>query len=120
MSTAQKTDKSAVVMKAYNNACDVLGINTTDKSSMLGVNASTLSRNAQKGFSPQSKTGELQLHFIRVYRSLFAIAGGDNEFMLHWYHSNNIALNGVPAALCLSIEGLLRTNQYLDAMRAKV
>ena len=120
MSTVQKADKAAVLMKAFNNACDELGISAVDKSSMLGVNASTLSRNALKGFSPESKTGELQLHFIRLYRSLFAIAGGDAEFMRHWYATHNNALNGVPAVLCLSIEGLFRSNQYLDAMRGKV
>jgi len=120
MSTVQKADKASVLMKAFNNACDVMHISTADKSRMLGVNASTLSRNAAKGFEPDSKTGELQLHFIRLYRSLFAIAGGDNDFMHHWYSTNNSALNGVPAKLCLSIEGLFRTNQYLDAMRGKV
>ena len=120
MSNAHKADKSAVVMKAFNNACEAMGVSTADKSNMLGVNASTLSRNTVSGFAPQSKTGELQLHFIRLYRSLFAIAGGDNAFMQHWYHTNNKALNGTPAQLCLSIEGLFRTNQYLDAMRGKV
>ncbi|NQZ33767.1 MAG: DUF2384 domain-containing protein [Oceanospirillaceae bacterium] len=120
MSSVQKAEKSAVLMKAFNNACDAMRISGADKSNMLGVNASTLSRNSIKGFSPDSKTGELQLHFIRLYRSLFAIAGGDNEFMYHWYSTNNAALNGVPAVLCLSIEGLFRTNQYLDAMRGKV
>ncbi len=120
MTSVQKADKAAVLMKAFNNACDAMHISAADKSSMLGVNASTLSRNAGKGFSVDSKTAELQLHFIRLYRSLFAIAGGDAEFMYHWYSTNNTALNGVPAVLCLSIEGLFRTNQYLDAMRGKV
>lgn len=120
MNVKLKPDQSAILMKAFNNACSILNISNVQKGKILGVNASTLSRNTEKGFAPESKTGELQLHFIRLYRSLFAIAGGDNEFMNHWYHSDNKALNGTPATLCLSIDGLFRTNQYLDAMRGKV
>jgi hypothetical protein len=62
----------------------------------------------------------LQLHFVRLYRALFAIAGGDLAFMNHWYRTNNNALGGEPAKLCESIGGLRRTNEYLDAMRGKV
>jgi len=120
MSALAKEDPAFVLMKAFNNACDVLKITQTDKSKILGVNASTLNRNTIKGFSPTSKTGELQLHFIRLYRSLFAMAVGDIEFMRHWYTTGNKALNGTPATLCLKIEGLFRANQYLDAMRGKI
>jgi len=120
MSALVKEDPAFVLMKAFNNACDVLSVSSGDKSKMLGVNPSTLSRNLNRGFSPDSKTGELQLHFIRLYRSLFAMAGGDTAFMQHWYGTKNTALNGTPAIMCLKIEGLFRTNQYLDAMRGKI
>ncbi len=112
--------ETEVLMKAFNNVCVALGVSTSQASLILGVNASTLSRNANKGFSPQSKTGELQLHFVRLYRALFAIAGGDSGFMNHWYRTNNKVLGGVPAQLCQSISGLIRINEYLDAMRGKV
>ena len=120
MSELLKSNPSVVLMKAFNNACDALKLDTKARSDLLGVNRTTLNRNALKGFAPESKTGELQLHFIRLYRSLFAIAGGDNRFMLHWFQTHNTALNGVPAKMCLTIAGLLRINQYLDAMRGKV
>lgn len=120
MSALLKDDPAYVLMKAFNNACETLNVSHCDKSKMLGVNASTLTRNANKGFSPDSKTGELQLHFVRLYRSLFAMAGGDVEFMRHWFATENTALNGSPATLCLKIEGLFRVNQYLDAMRGKI
>lgn len=118
MNAVKNTDQSVVLMKAFNNACVALGFENTEKSKLLGVNESILSRNAEKGFLPRSKMGELQLHFINLYRSLFAISGGDGEFMLHWFHTKNQTLNGIPASLCLSIEGLFRTNQYLDAMQS--
>lgn len=115
-----KADESAVLNKAFNNACQALSVSNAQAGRILGVNASTLSRNAAKGFSPTSKTGELQLHFIRLYRSLFAIAGGDIDFMNHWFGTNNKALGGIPSQLCERVDGLVRTNDYLDAMRGKI
>ena len=120
MSALQQPNASTTLMKAFNNACDSLGITREVKSKILGVNISTLSRKNLIGFDETSKTAELQCHFIRLYRSLFAISGGDNAFMNHWFTTENKALNGTPALLCQNIEGLFRTNQYLDAMRGKV
>jgi len=120
MSALLKPNKSEVLMKAFNNASEALKLGVKERALLLGVNRGTLNRNAHKGFSPESKAWELQLHFIRLYRSLYAIAGGDSEFMLHWFNTENNALNGAPALICLKIEGLFRTNQYLDAMRGKV
>ncbi|MFD2166627.1 antitoxin Xre/MbcA/ParS toxin-binding domain-containing protein [Thalassotalea euphylliae] len=120
MTAIAKPNSANVLMKAFNNACMALKLTTKEKESLLGVNASTLSRKQHSGFAPDSKTGELQLHFIRLYRSLFAIAGGDEAFMQHWFRTHNTALNGIPAELCPTIEGLFRTNQYLDAMRGKI
>tara|TARA_R110000737_G_scaffold281832_1_gene288457 strand:- start:1839 stop:2201 length:363 start_codon:yes stop_codon:yes gene_type:complete len=120
MNAIKKPSQSEVLMSAFNAACESLGVSRKDKSAILGVDTSTLSRKVNVGFEPSSKTGELQLHFIRLYRSLYSIAGGDKAFMQHWFSTDNKSLNGSPKALCLSIEGLFRTNQYLDAMRGKV
>ena len=120
MSAVEKSDPSTVLMTAFNKACAELNVSREDKSDILGINKSTLSRNVGTGFSPQSKTGELQLHFIRLYRSLYAISGGDSAFMNHWFNTENKALNGSPADLCRTIQGLFSVNQYLDAMRGKI
>lgn len=106
-------------MKAFITACETLEIGFTERAKLLGVNKSALTNNTHRGFSKESKMWELQLHFMRLYHSLYVVAGGNNEFMAHWFHTYNNALNGVPAALCLSVEGLLRVNQYLDAMQTK-
>jgi hypothetical protein len=120
MNTVTKPQESAVLMKAFNNACQILGVTSAEKSQLLGVDRSTLSRKAVSGYSPDSKVGEIQLQFIRIYRSLYALGGGDTKFMRHWFSSNNNALNGVPAELCKRIDGIVRLNLYLDAMRGKI
>ncbi len=97
-----------------------MGLSRDDASAILGVDKATLSRNKTKGFEPDSKTGELCLQLVRVYRSLFAIAGGNQDFMKHWLNTENRALSGKPADLLKSIAGLVQVNLYLDAMRGKV
>lgn len=115
-----QSEQGAVLMKAFKNACQHLGVSNEEAGDILGVNKSTLNRNSISGFPLNSKTNELQLHFVRLYRSLFAIAGGDLDFMKHWYRTDNDVLNNVPAALCTRIGGLIRTTEYLDAMRGKI
>ena len=115
-----KPEQNLVVLKAFNNACKELGVSRDEASLIVGVDKATLSRNKEKGFDPRSKTGELCLQFVRVYRSLFAISGGDKEFMRHWLSTENRALSGKPLELMFSILGLVHVNAYLDAMRGKV
>lgn len=114
-----KPNAQRVVMKAYIKACEALEVKSDVRAAMLGVDASTLTRNMERGFGNE-KTRELQLQFVRLYRSLFAIAGGDQYFMRHWFNAGNRALHGIPSQLCLTIFGIFSVNQYLDAMRGKV
>jgi len=109
-----------VVIKAFQRAYKSLGVSRDDASKIIGVDTSTLSRNKEKGFDPVSKTGELCLQFVRSYRSLFAIAGGDHDFMKHWLRTYNNALSSTPLELMFSVRGLIQVNEYLDAMRGKV
>ncbi len=113
-------NENSVLIKAFNNSCTALGLSRDEASAILGVDRATLTRNKDKGFDPQSKTGELCMQLVRVYRSLYAIAGGDQAFMRHWLRSENRALSAAPAALLSTVAGLVQVNMYLDAMRGKV
>lgn len=120
MQTITKLSNSEVTMKAFLNATEILQINANNRAALIGVNPSTLTRNIATGFGENTKAFEIQLLLIRIYRSLYAIAGGDIEFMRHWFTTPNKGLNGKPSELVQSILGLARVNQYLDAMRGKV
>ncbi len=120
MNTVNNINESEVIMKAFNNACKALGVSAKSKAELLGVDRSTITRKEKVGFAVNSKTSEIQLHFIRIYRSLYAIAGGDPDFMQHWFRTKNKGLNGVPLELCGRIDGIVRINMYLDAMRGKI
>lgn len=112
-------NENVTLIKAFNNSCKILGLSRDQASAILGIDRATLVRNKDKGFDPKSKTGELCLQLVRVYRSLYAIAGGDSTFMKHWLSSDNSALAAKPIDLLSSVVGLVRVNLYLDAMRGK-
>lgn len=58
--------------------------------------------------------------FIRVYRALFAVLGGNSEQMQHWMRTPNRHLkNQQPDTLATSYQGLAELNVYLDAMRGR-
>ncbi len=106
-----------VLLKAFFRACSELSVSKSEAANIIGVNRSTLSRKGFGGIDPQTKQGELSLHFVRLYRSLYAISGGDQGFMRHWFNTANQALGDSPRNLVQQVLGLVQTNEYLDAMR---
>lgn len=110
-------DKQPIVMKAYINAYKTMGISDKDAAKLIGVGRSTLLR--KLSFETESKQNELQILFIRMYRSLFALFGGDITSIKHWYEHKNKHIRGVPRDLCFTVTGLVNVNAYLDALRGK-
>ena len=115
-----QAEPAVVLTKATVRAAELLGLNSGDLARVIGVSAATVSRyrQAAAGLSPASKSGQLALLLVRVFRSLYPLVGSDDHKRKAWMRSQNQALGGVPAQLILSPEGLARTLAYLDGMRA--
>lgn len=116
LSTEQTQDK-ALLSKALINAGKSFGFTQSELADIVGRNRTGLVRD---GIDPTSKSGELALLFIRLYRSIYALTGGDPEAMQHWINTQNRYFKEMPRQLIKSTEGLVRVNYYLDAMRGKV
>jgi Protein of unknown function (DUF2384) len=114
--------EAAVLSKAVVRAAEELDLRQAQLARILGLSPATTSRLAAGNWRlvPESKSWELALTFVRVYRSLAAIAGGSAEAMRRWLHSDNDALGGEPADRILSAEGLVSVLQYLDAARGRI
>jgi len=111
---------SAVVTKAALRAADILHLKDKQLARIIGVSPSTVSR-MRSGTSPVDrgqKPFELAVLFLRLYRSLDAIVGGDDAVARAWLMNHNTALDSVPLELIQSISGLTNAIQYLDARRA--
>jgi hypothetical protein len=88
---------------------------------VLGTSEASISRvRAGRSVDPSSKQGELALLFLRLFRSLDALMGGNEAQSRAWLHAENAHLGGVPAERIRQVEGLVDVVQYLDAMRGRL
>lgn len=114
-------EPDAVLTKAFLRAADLLGVSQKDQARMLGVSAASVSRFRRNRVIPaQSKEGELALVFLRLYRSLDALLGGERAACREWLHAHNDHLGATPSELILTVTGLVHVTEYLDAMRGKI
>ncbi len=113
--------ESEVLGKALLNSKEYLGLTNTELGEIIGKDRTYFTRLRNHSvLEPDSKEGELALHVIRVYRSLYALEGGDMEAMEEWLNTPNKHLCATPKALLKNIQGLVQVVEYLDAMRGKV
>jgi uncharacterized protein (DUF2384 family) len=114
-------DDSAVVLKATLRAAARLNINSRILARIIGVSESSISR-MRKGDFPleKGKSFELALMFVRLYRSLDAVVGGDDAVSAAWLTNKNNALNASPIDLIQTVSGLANVIQYLDSRRAVI
>lgn len=119
-SPVAQVDPASVLGKSAARAAAQLGLSGKALARVVGCSEPTVSRvlAGQRGIDPHSKEGELALLLVRVFRSLDALVGGNDAKRTSWMNSHNRALNGVPAELIRTAEGLVRTLAYLDGMRA--
>ena len=111
----------SVLARAVLSAAERLGLRHRQLAAVLGTSEASISRlQHARGLSPESKEGELALLFLRVYRSLDALVGGDDAKARAWLHADNDHLRGVPAERMRTVEGLVDVVQYLDAMRGRL
>lgn len=110
-----------VLARAVLNAAARLGVRQRHLAAILGSSEASVSRLQHgRGLAPDGKEGELALLFLRLYRSLDALVGGDDEKARAWLHAANDHLRGIPAERIRTVEGLVDVVQYLDAMRGRL
>jgi antitoxin Xre/MbcA/ParS-like protein len=119
---ASAADQAAVLTKATLRAATQLGMTSKALATVIGVSEATVSRMRSGDYLLQrgQKSFELAVLFVRLYRSLDAIVGGDDSVGRLWLRNRNAALNAEPIALIQTVPGLMNVIQYLDARRAVV
>jgi hypothetical protein len=121
--TGASADQRALVLsKATVRAADHLGLSNTVLARVLGLSDSTISRLKTGAYvlEPDSKAYELAQLFVRLFRGLSAITGGDDEAARSWLRGPNTALRARPIERIVVIPGLFETVAYVDSRRARV
>lgn len=113
--------QQSVLAKAVLNAAEQLGLKQAELAAVLGLHRTAISRLKQKqSLDPLSKQGEIALLVIRIARALFALTGGDTDWIKHFMRTHNNVTGAVPAKQIESIQGLMTVVQFVDAIRGKV
>lgn len=118
---AKRSDRE-IVTSALLEAGNYLGLSLARLAEVVGVSTASM-KNYSRGSATLSnaKSLELALGLVRVYRSLFAIVGGNREQMQHWMRTPNAHLrDATPGELVTTYEGLAQVNHYLDGMRGRL
>jgi len=129
MRVSSAPNDSTIVANSLIEASHLLGITQEQLASIIGVSRATVARIKKRSaqnledaaITNSSKSFELALLLIRIYRSLYAILGGDQKAMKHWMATPNHHLGSEkPLELVQTALGLGRVIWYLDAMRGKL
>ena len=110
-----------VLTKATIRAAEKLAISQKALGNIIGLSEPVVSRMKNGEFViARGKSFELAALFVRLFRSLDAILGGDEAAARKWMTSSNLALDGTPVDLIQKVYGLTHVVQYLDSKRAVI
>lgn len=114
--------ESVALTKATLRAAEKLGLKNRVLASVIGISEPTVSRMSRGAYflQPDDKSFELSALFVRLYRSLDAIVGGDEKVARSWFGNTNSALGDIPINLVQKVSGLIYVIQYLDSRRARI
>ena len=115
-------DEAAVVTKAVLRAAERLALPNRVLAATLGLSEATISRMGSGTYRlvPGDKPFEIAVLFLRLFRALDAIVGGDAAAARAWLRGANTVLGATPLSLIQSVSGLVNVVGYLDARRALI
>ena len=114
--------EGAVVTKAVLRAATALEVSNKALAKILGISEASVSRMGSGAFElrPDDKTFEVAILFLRLFRALDAIVGGEEAVARAWLKNHHTVLASSPAALIQTLTGLVTVVGYLDARRALI
>jgi len=115
-------DHRLLLAKAAIRAARHLGMRNVELARVLGVSEAVISKIDRHGDALPNDAKKLELAklFIRLFRSVDAIVGGDDTVAAKWLRNENFAFGQRPIEAIQSITGLVDVVAYLDARRALV
>jgi transcriptional regulator with XRE-family HTH domain len=110
---------AAILARSLVRAAASLGITQSELARILGSSTASVSRTfaGERPVDPASAEGRHALLFVRVFRSLDTLVGGDGEKARLWLRASNRHLGAEPVRLLAGTQGLVHVAEYLDALR---
>ena len=122
MIIAARPETGPVVTKAVIRSADRLRLNARTLAAIIGVSEASVSR-MKRGdleLEPGTKPFEFGVLLVRLFQSLDAIVGGEDNAAASWLVNPNTELDARPIEKIQIVNGLLDVIAYLDARRDSV
>ncbi len=118
----QSAEAGRVLTEAVGRIAGFWCLSNARLGTIIGLSGPTVSRlrGGQYRLEPGSKPFELAQHLLRLFRSLDSWLGQDDDSARSWLTTRNLDLEARPIDLLMTVRGLLRTSDYVDALRARV
>lgn len=116
-------ERSEVLAGAVSESAQRLCICPADLGRIIGVSRPVAGRllRGKARLRLGSKTWELAVLVVRVYRALIVLSGGDDHLAQRWLHAPNLAFaQERPIDVLQRIDGLTRVLAYLDTHCARL
>lgn len=108
------SNEKEVLAKALNSAGEQLGLSRAELCEIVDCDIWP-----DQEIDPRSKSGELGLLLIQIYKNLYEATGGDIGAMRHWMRTKNHAFGRSPLEKAKEKKGLGVVAEYLGDISAK-
>ncbi len=117
-----EAEDDRILTTAVSRVADFWGLTNAKLGAVLGLSAATASRlrSGQARLDPASKSFEAGQFLLRLFRSLDALLGSNDQAARSWLAARNLDLDARPIDLIDSFKGLITVCDYVDAHRARV
>ena len=114
--------ESQILSEAVSRIATFWKLTNGEVGQVLGLSAPTVSRlrSGHYRLERSGKSFELAQLLVRLFRSLDALMGSDDEAAAVWLRTANVDLGGRPLDLIRSVRGLISVAEYVDVFRARV
>ena len=115
-------DRSEVLTLAVTRIAELWNLSNGKLAAILGLSPATVSRlrHGQARLDPASKSFEAGQFLLRLFRSLDALLGSDDDAARRWLEADNLDLGGKPIEQVDTMRGLIELCDYVDFYRARV
>lgn len=115
-------EKAGALSGAVLRIGDFWNLSNAKLGSILGLSPATVSRlrAGTTALDPASKSFEAGQFLLRLFRSLDALLGSDDNAAKAWLNTVNLDLDGKPIDRIDTMRGLMEVCDYVDFYRARV
>lgn len=116
------SDDASLLTHAVVRIAELWKLSHAKLGAILGLSSSTVSRMraGRARLDPQSKSFEAAQYLLRLFRSLDALLGSNDQASQSWLRTRNIDLEQAPLDSIESFRGLMEVCDYVDGYRAQI